>query len=567
MTPQKSVGDLVTRIKAMLGAGEHGADIDAPPLRYVLYARKSTDVSEKQERSIPDQIAVCMELANRLGLFVVHPPLHEERSSKMADNRPIFRSMLDDLTKHKKYDAILTWAPDRLARNMKEAGEIIDLLDKGDIKDIKFASGYYFQNDAMGKMMLGIAFVQAKQFSDQHSQNVKRSIVRIANEGKLFSHTKHGYYRDAKKYPHPDGENWELIKRAFEMRLEERLPLKEIARWLVEQGYPRKTKHNPKPTKTRVTDNLLSNLFRDPFYAGAYVHGGQVVNLLDHFPFQPIITPEQFETLAKENGINKEFSLTESIKPKGSVKAKLMRRMIVCGACRRNMSTGLTSKKTNDGIKHHYFYYRCDTDGCRYKGKSIRAKAILEAAFAYLDAHPMLNFKKGYAHYLKETDRERRKREAAELKAQQALVQRHKAAKRKMEDLKDLFQLHKKDRSLVALYRDDLKKQKRELDELTLELSYLQQSRSRSSETIATYEQFIELMQNLAQQIKKIGSMEDLDFIMQKVFSNFTIEGRKVTKITQNSPFRELCDSQFSMDSQKSVLVGPPGIEPGTTEV
>lgn len=46
-------------------------EVDHTKLTYVLYARKSTDDPERQARSIPDQIAECLQLAKRLNLTVV----------------------------------------------------------------------------------------------------------------------------------------------------------------------------------------------------------------------------------------------------------------------------------------------------------------------------------------------------------------------------------------------------------------------------------------------------------------------------------------------------------------
>lgn len=104
-------------------------------LRYVIYARKSTDTAEKQERSIGDQIYECKALAERLGLRWVEV-IHEEKSATVSDKREKFRTMLDGI-RAGKYDGIISWAPDRLARNMKEGGEIIDMLDHGDIQDLR----------------------------------------------------------------------------------------------------------------------------------------------------------------------------------------------------------------------------------------------------------------------------------------------------------------------------------------------------------------------------------------------------------------------------------------------
>ncbi len=550
----QSATDFTARIRAVFGVDERGlSNEEVAPLRYVIYARKSTDTAEKQERSIGDQIVECRQAADRQGLRMV-AALHEERSAKSSDNRPIFRLMLDNILKG-EYDAILTWAPDRLARNMKEAGEIIDLLDRGDIKDIKFANGYYFNNDAAGKMMLGIAFVQAKQFSDQHSQNVKRGVNRITAEGKFYDRPKHGYYKDSNGYGRPDGENWQLLKRAFEMRIskEPKHSLKEIAAWLREQGYPVKTGH-PSRKRVQVNEKFLSDVFRDPFYAGAYVFGGQVINLFEKFDFQPIITPEEFDLLAKEVGPHKKFRLAEVIKPKGSIKADLLRGMVVCGGCNHPMSTGITPKKLPDGIKR-YFYFRCDTRDCKYKGKSIRAKTILDAAHAFLDSHPM-NFERGYEAYTREMERLQTEKDKELLTKQKSLHQRRKATNDRIGETKNLLIESKSDKLLVREFRDDLKKHVEELKKLDALIVEIEVARKGGKAAIQSFAQFIELFQNLAERIKKIGTMSDLDYMMRKVFTNFVVEGQKVTKITQNSPFRELCGS---LDSG---LVAPRGIEP-----
>src|SRR5437588_398941 len=92
--------------------------LDVTKLKYVLYARKSTDDPLRQARSIGDQISECKELAERLHLNVVKI-LEEQKSAKRPGKRPVFKEMLSDLKKG-VYDGILAWNPDRLARNMRE---------------------------------------------------------------------------------------------------------------------------------------------------------------------------------------------------------------------------------------------------------------------------------------------------------------------------------------------------------------------------------------------------------------------------------------------------------------
>lgn len=120
------------------------------PLRYVIYARKSTDDSDKQTRSLGDQMSECLEFAEKHNLLLGRPAhVQEAISAKVSDKRPGFRTMIEAIKKG-QYDGIIAWHPDRLARNMKDAGEVIDLLDKGTIKDLRFVS-FNFENSPSGK--------------------------------------------------------------------------------------------------------------------------------------------------------------------------------------------------------------------------------------------------------------------------------------------------------------------------------------------------------------------------------------------------------------------------------
>ena len=83
-------------------------------IKYIIYARKSTDVEDKQVRSIEDQLSELREFARREGLKVVGK-LVEKQSAKKP-GRPIFNDMIKRI-EHEGHMGILAWHPDRLARN------------------------------------------------------------------------------------------------------------------------------------------------------------------------------------------------------------------------------------------------------------------------------------------------------------------------------------------------------------------------------------------------------------------------------------------------------------------
>jgi site-specific DNA recombinase len=63
------------------------------PLRYCLYARKSSEQDERQAMSIDSQITEMMETAERMGINV-HSIKRESHSAKQSATRPIFLELI-----------------------------------------------------------------------------------------------------------------------------------------------------------------------------------------------------------------------------------------------------------------------------------------------------------------------------------------------------------------------------------------------------------------------------------------------------------------------------------------
>jgi len=52
----------------------------------------------------------------------------EAHSAKNSGEREVFNKMIEEIG-NGKYNAILTWHPDRLSRNAGDLGRLIDLMD------------------------------------------------------------------------------------------------------------------------------------------------------------------------------------------------------------------------------------------------------------------------------------------------------------------------------------------------------------------------------------------------------------------------------------------------------
>lgn len=69
-----------------------------------------------------------------------------------------------------------------------------------------------------------------------------------------------------------------------------------------------------------------------------------------------------------------------------NTKADLLRGAVFCGFCNESFSSGLTPKQRKDD-KIYYYNYKCETDGCELRGKSVRVSKILDYAYRFLDEH------------------------------------------------------------------------------------------------------------------------------------------------------------------------------------
>src|ERR1043165_1692663 len=114
-------------------------------MRYFIYCRKSLEADDRQILSIESQRA---ELARAFGAepcIDIIDTIQESFSAK-APGRPLFNSMLSRIERGEA-DGIISWAPDRLARNSIDGGRLVYLLDTGVLRDLKFST-YTFENNS-----------------------------------------------------------------------------------------------------------------------------------------------------------------------------------------------------------------------------------------------------------------------------------------------------------------------------------------------------------------------------------------------------------------------------------
>ena len=514
--------DALTQVFEMLSASRQ-ADIEAynpENVRYVLYSRKSTTDEGRQEKSIGDQIADCLDRVVKPNNIVLTDAdiIEEKGSAKEPDIRPKFRQMLNDI-KRDKYDGIIAWHPDRLARNMREAGEIIDLLDKGIIKDLRFATSA-FENSPTGKMLLGISFVLSKQYSEHLSEMVSRGNRRMTEKGLFIGKYKHGYAIEKDGYLYPDGNNYSVIKQAFDMRIDNQSQA-DIQRYLNSRKDYRTQRKNGDARPYVWDKDSVSKLLRDPFYCGVLLYGTTPSMLREQYDFTPAISPEDFLLINNASGFTSKVFKSARSTPRAGVKANLLRGIVTCYHCKKPFSSGITIKSNGE----RYYRYRCETSSCEMHNKGPRAKVVTDYAIDYLAEHHFTT-KNNYEHYQVEvsTNIVKRKSELNSLAASlnrelQELTKSYENAKRIAADPQSPLAKH---------YVGDLDTTQSKIEQTNKLIKANQVEKDSLKTLVLTYEKYLELFSNVSVILRSNSSIEVLNKILSKFYSNLEIKGELI---------------------------------------
>lgn len=340
-------------------------------LRFCLYARKSTESEERQILSIDSQIKEMLQLADREGLEIVSMK-RESHSAKETGQRPIFNEIVEEL-KVGKYNAILTWAPDRISRNAGDLGKIIDLMDNGALQEIR-TYGQSFRNNPNEKFLLMILGSQAKLENDNRGINVRRGLRTRAEMGYRPGVAPTGYlnqrHLDMKCQMIVDPERGPVVKRMFEKVAHEQWSGRKVYHWLrFELNFHSR---GNKPLTLGNVYRLLSN----PFYHGIFEYPRKSGNWYQG-KHEPLVSKELFDKVQewlKQDNItrkNHEFAFTK---------------LMTCGACGSGISAEEKYKPLKDGTSAHYIYYGCGRSRDHHcKSKYLREEELIEQLLGVLD--------------------------------------------------------------------------------------------------------------------------------------------------------------------------------------
>ena len=316
--------------------------------KYFIYARKSTDVEDKQVLSIEAQLVELRAYAKNENLIITDELI--EKQSAKTPGRKVFGDMLKRI-ENGEANGIIAWHPDRLARNSVDGGQIVYLLDQTHLTNLKFPT-FWFENTSQGKFMLSIAFGQSKYYVDNLSENTKRGLRQKVRRGEFPGNAPVGYINDIRtKTIVVDKRRAPLVVQAFELYAKGDQKLQNIADFLATKGI---TTSGSLPLKKDQIKYMLTN----PFYYGHFRYCGEIYE----GKHTPIVEKKLFDTvqaIAEQRGHRQ----------KGTTAPQIFCGLLRCATCGLSITAEKKIKHQKNGNTHEYVYYRCTR-----KHKSIVCK-------------------------------------------------------------------------------------------------------------------------------------------------------------------------------------------------
>lgn len=334
------------------------------PLTYCLYARKSSEADERQAMSIDSQIAEMTRTAEKEGIEIVET-IRESKSAKESGQRTGYQQLLAGL-QERRFNAILTWAPDRLSRNAGDLGTLVDLMDQKVLIKIQ-TSGQTFTNTPDEKFLLMILCSQAKLENDNRAKNVKRGLRARCGMGTRPGAVPLGYklIRSSENLSEPsriviDEERAPFIKKIFEYVAEGGLSGRQAWEFADDEGFRTKTGKS-------VTLSMIFRILKEPFYYGRfeYPKGSGDWYAGSHIP---IITKDIFDKAREQQ--------KTSDKGQWGRKQFYFNKIFKCAHC----GSGISGEEHINRHGKKYTYYKCNKYGGKGKCKTkcIREEKLLE---------------------------------------------------------------------------------------------------------------------------------------------------------------------------------------------
>ena len=507
-------------------------------MKYFLYARKSTDVEDKQVLSIEAQLAELRLLARKNDLEIIEEFV--EKKSAKTPGRVIFNDMMSRIQRGEAH-GIICWKIDRLARNPVDGGQVQWLLQQGIIKHIKTHDRSHYPNDNV--LMMSVELGMANEYVRQLSANTARGLRQKARQGIYPGLAPLGYVNDPRtKTIRVHKKNAALVREMFEKYASGNITLDGLANFLENKGVMSKGNR-------RVHISRISFILQNQFYYGHFRYAGE----LYEGNHEPLVSKSLFD---KANAVLKSRGRTPAIKTDPAPFCRLLR----CGFCGMGITAEVKEKHQKNGNVHHYTYYRCTrkNKAAQCKEAPMRSEVLNSQLSTLLADYAMPREWVSPFSALLEKEASNASKTAAE--AVQGLRDKCENISRQLSRLTDLYVAEDIEREDYLSRRRALMSERRTIEEQIVRLE----------RAPATWVEPVRDWIQTASSLDEVAQKEDLllkNSSLQKIFGlNLRIHAREA-RGNPIPPYAALRAAKISAPKKQLSLILEPmiGIEPMTS--
>lgn len=327
-------------------------------MRYILYARKSSESEDRQVQSIEDQVRILRDMAASRGLTVVEE-ITESHSAKDPGARSGFENMLRKIERGNA-DAILCWAINRLTRNPVDSGKLSWMLQNGTLLSIHTPDRQFLPSDNV--LLFAVETGTANQFILDLKKGVRRGLQSKVEKGWAPFRAPEGYVNDT--YEHtiqPDPERFETLQRAWSLLISGSHTIAEVHRILNEEwGFTTRRRH--KSGGGKLSRTSAYDLFTNSFYAGFFNYKGE----MRQGSHTPMISYAEFEQAQKH-------IRGTTMKRRSSRHEFPYAGLLSCGLCGGGVTAEIQKGRHERG---NYIYYHCARLSGKCDKRGIREETI-----------------------------------------------------------------------------------------------------------------------------------------------------------------------------------------------
>ena len=277
---------------------------------------------------------------------------YEEKSAETPYKRKEFDAMVRDIRKG-LINAIICWKLDRLARNPEEAGIILGMLKRGELKRIITNDRIYLTED--NALLSYIDFGIADQMTRDLKKNVKRGLETKLKMGWYPSRAPLGYLNTiirekGENIIVSDPERFDNVNQMWQMMLTGRYTPPQILE-IANKEWKFKTRTTKKFAGTSLCKASMYKIFNNRFYCGYFEYPKKSGNWYKGL-HKPMVSEEEFERVQNLLGDNRS-------RPRPLTRRFPFTGLMKCGHCGAAVTAEEKVKRQKNGNVHYYVYYHC----------------------------------------------------------------------------------------------------------------------------------------------------------------------------------------------------------------